>query len=131
MSNTVLQTLRALIRAVPPKGHRLFVIGTTSRRSVLQQLDFSSIFTEEIAVPSLRSLPELETVLMEQGIFQDPAYLSEAMNRIAEATPDGQVNVGIRKILEIAELVKSAPDHVKVDWLADKLQVAIANRYGS
>lgn len=128
MSNTILQTLRTLIRAMPPKGHRLLVMGTTSRRGILQQLDFSSIFNKEIAVPSLRSLNELEMVLQEQQIFRDQRYLVEAMNRVAEVGSN-EINVGIKSILEIAGSAKTLEnEEQRVDWFVDEMQLAIANR---
>lgn len=128
MSNTILQTLRTLIRAMPPKGHRLLVMGTTSRRGILQQLDFSSVFNKEIAVPSLNNLNELETVLQEQGTFRDQRYLVEAMNRVAEVGSN-EVNVGIKNILEIAGSAKALEnEEQRVDWFVDEMQVAIANR---
>lgn len=128
MSNTILQTLRTLIRAMPPKGHRLLVMGTTSRRGILQQLDFSSIFNKEIAVPSLRNLSELELVLQQQQTFQDQRYLVEAMNRVAEVGSN-EINVGIKNILEIAGSAKTLEnEEQRVDWFVDEMQLAIANR---
>lgn len=128
MSNTILQTLRTLIRAMPPKGHRLLVMGTTSRRGILQQLDFSSIFNKEIAVPSLHNLNELESVLQQQRTFSDQRYLVEAMNRVAEVGSN-EINVGIKSILEIAGSAKALEnEEQRVDWFVDEMQVAIANR---
>lgn len=126
MSNTILQTLRTLIRAMPPKGHRLLVMGTTSRRGTLQQLDFSSIFNKEIAVPSLHNLSELEVVLQQERTFSDQRYLVEAMNRVAEVGSN-QINVGIKNILEIAGSAKALEnEEQRVDWFVDEMQVAIA-----
>lgn len=128
MSNTILQTLRTLIRAIPPKGHRLLIMGTTSRRGILQQLDFTSIFNKEIAVPSLHSLSELEVVLQQQQTFRDQRFLVEAMNRVAEVGSN-EVNVGIKNILEIAGSAKAlSNEEQRVDWFVDEMQVAIANR---
>ncbi|KAF3766260.1 AAA-domain-containing protein [Cryphonectria parasitica EP155] len=129
MSNTILQTLRTLIRAIPPKGHRLLIMGTTSRRSILQQLDFTSIFNKEIPVPSLHSLNELEYVLEDQQVFEDKSYLVEAMNMVAEATQgSNQVNVGIKGILEIAGSAKSLRNEdQKVNWFAEEMRTAMAS----
>ncbi|CAN8104616.1 unnamed protein product [Discula destructiva] len=129
MSNTILQTLRTLIRSIPPKGHRLLVMATTSRRGILQQLDFTSIFNKEIAVPSLHSLSELEHVLQQQEIFRDAGALNEAMNRVAEATQgSNEINVGIKNILEIAGSARGLGEQEKVDWFTDEMQLAIASR---
>lgn len=132
MSNTILQTLRTLIRAIPPKGHRLLIMGTTSRRSILQQLDFASIFNKEIPVPSLHSLSELEYVLADQRVFQDKSYLVEAMNIVAEATQgSNRVDVGIKSILEIAASAKTLKDEdEKVNWFADEMRTAMASLAG-
>lgn len=132
MSNTILQTLRTLIRAVPPKGHRLLIMATTSRRSTLQQLDITSIFNKEIAVPSVHNLLELQHVLRAQQIFRDQSTLVEAMNRVAEATRgSNEIKVGIKSILEIAGSAKVLPEEEKVEWFTDELQLVIASQLGA
>lgn len=103
-------------------------MGTTSRRSILQQLDFDSVFNKEIAVPSVRALSELEVVLEDQKVFHDPGYLVETMNLVAEATQgSNEVNVGIKNILEIAGSAKVLRDDEKVNFLADELGLAMAS----
>eukprot|EP00961_Rhodomonas_salina_P086667 1165463-Rhodomonas_salina.1 len=55
-SNEILQILLVLINKRPPKGHRLLVIGTTSSRSVLEELELAGeqgAFTTDIHVPLL------------------------------------------------------------------------------
>lgn len=102
-------------------------MGTTSRRSILQQLDFDSIFNKEIAVPSVRALSELETVLEQQKIFRDPGYLVETMNLVAEATQgSNEVNLGIKSILGIASSARALRDDDKVTFLAEELGLAMA-----
>lgn len=103
-------------------------MGTTSRRGILQQLDFDSVFNKEIAVPSVRSLSELEIVLEDQKVFNDPGYLVETMNLVAEATQgSNEVNLGIKSILEIAGSAKVLRDEEKVNFLADELGLAMAS----
>ncbi|KAI7775187.1 hypothetical protein LA080_007174 [Diaporthe eres] len=131
MSNLVLQTLRALLRTVPPKGHRLLVMGTTSRRGVLQQLDFTdTVFDKEIAVPSLGGLNELEQVLREQQIFRDGSSMVEAMNLVAEATQgSNQVGVGIKNILKVAESAKALDEDTKASWFAEEMQILMSRGF--
>ncbi|KAK2610171.1 hypothetical protein N8I77_003624 [Diaporthe amygdali] len=131
MSNTVLQTLRALLRTIPPKNHRILVMGTTSRRGVLQQLDFTdTVFDKEIAVPSLSGLNELELVLREQQTFRDGASMVEAMNLVAEATQgSNQVGVGIKDILKIAESAKALDEDTKASWFAEEMQVLMSRGF--
>ncbi|ROV96920.1 hypothetical protein VSDG_04159 [Cytospora chrysosperma] len=131
MSNTVLQTLRTLLRTIPPANHRLLVMGTTSRRSVLQQLDFTdTVFDKEIAVPNLNGLSELELVLREQKIFQDESSMVEAMNLVAEATQgSNEVGVGIKNILKVAESAKALEEDMKATWFAEEMQVMMSRGY--
>lgn len=129
MSNTILQTLRTLIRSIPPKGHRLLIMATTSRRGILQQLDLTSIFNKEIAVPSLHSLGELERVLRDQQIFRDQSSLVEALNRVAESTHgSNEINVGIKNILEIAGSARTLGEKEKVEWFTEEMSLAIASQ---
>lgn len=104
-------------------------MATTSRRGILQQLDFTSIFNKEIAVPSLHSLSELEYVLQDQQIFTDQGALVEAMNRVAEATQGSNtIDVGIKNILEIAGSARGLEESEKVEWFADEMSISIASR---
>lgn len=103
-------------------------MGTTSRRGILQQLDFDSVFNKEIAVPSVRTLGELESILQEQEVFKDQGYLVETMNLVAEATQgSNEVNVGIKSILEIAGSAKILRDDEKVSFLAEELGLVMAS----
>lgn len=128
MSNTILQTLRTLIRSIPPKDHRLLILGTTSRRGILEQLDFATVFNQEIPVPNLHGLGELEFVLKSQNLFQDQGSLVEAMNLVQESTNgSGEVKVGIKDILDIAESARDLEEDIKAGFFADRMQ-AMMNR---
>lgn len=113
------------------QNHRLLVMGTTSRRGVLQQLDFTdTVFDKEIAVPSLGGLNELEMVLREQQTFRDGASMVEAMNLVAEATQgSNQVGVGIKNILKVAESAKALDEDTKAGWFAEEMQVLMSRGF--
>lgn len=106
-------------------------MGTTSRRSVLQQLDFTdTVFDKEIAVPNLNGLNELELVLREQNIFRDDSTMVEAMNLVAEATQgSNQVGVGIKNILKVAESAKALDEDMKASWFAEEMQVMMSRGF--
>lgn len=116
---------------VNEQGHRLLVMGTTSRRGVLQQLDFTdTVFDKEIAVPSLGGLNELEQVLREQQIFRDGSSMVEAMNLVAEATQgSNQVGVGIKNILKVAESAKALDEDTKASWFAEEMQILMSRGF--
>lgn len=50
-SNALLQTLLVLTKAQPPEGKKLLVIGTTSLRSALEQLEITRCFSSELEAP--------------------------------------------------------------------------------
>ena len=52
-SNSLLQTLIVLIKAPPPEGKKLLVIGTTNIPSILETLEITSCFLTEIETPLL------------------------------------------------------------------------------
>jgi len=78
---------------------RLLIIGTTSQRSVLRQLDLSQIFNREIAVPNINTHGELASVLREVQAFENEGDLAESLNELREMTGTEQVGVGIKKVL--------------------------------
>ncbi|KAE9365996.1 vesicular-fusion protein-like protein sec18 [Stipitochalara longipes BDJ] len=98
-SNPVLQALMVLLTKQPPSPRRLLIIGTTSQRSVLRQLDLSQIFNREIAVPNINSHSELASVLREVQAFDNESDLAESLNELREMTGTDQVGVGIKKVL--------------------------------
>ena len=56
-SNLTLQALLVLLKKNPPKGRRLLIICTTSRKEVLEQMEMLSAFTDVLHVSNL-SRPE-------------------------------------------------------------------------
>ena len=146
MSNTILQALQTLIQTDPPKvsiplhyanktiltysqNHRLLIIGTTARRSVLEQLDFASVFSKEVAVPAVGQLRDLDAILRSQEVFGDERSLTEAMNLVNEySNGSNQVGVGIKKILDVAETTKGLEEDMKASWFAENLGALVARR---
>lgn len=106
-SNSVLQNLMVLLAKEPPKGRRLFVLATTSERTVLQQLDLFTAFDADIAVPNVGGYDELWSIMNQSEVFADP---SRAIEEIKETTRSESVNVGIKRILLGIETAKQDPD---------------------
>ncbi|MEQ2174102.1 hypothetical protein GOODEAATRI_004348 [Goodea atripinnis] len=52
-SNLVLQALLVLLKKPPPKGRKLLIIGTTSRRDVLQEMEMLDAFSTTIHIPNI------------------------------------------------------------------------------
>lgn len=63
-SNAVLQALLVLIKKKPPNADRkVLIIGTTSMKSILSELEVISCFNTVLHVPNIYSSQELTTIL--------------------------------------------------------------------
>lgn len=102
-SNTVLQALMVLLKKQPPKDRRLLVLVTTSEPSVLRQLGLFTAFDSDIAVYNVDRDFELEIILKESRVFQDPGLALAELKRI---TGSENVGVGIKKVLSGIETAK-------------------------
>nr|SVE74412.1 EOG090X0CAY [Daphnia barbata] len=71
-SNVVLQALLVLLTKQPPKGRKLLVFCTTSRRQVLEEMEMLSTFTAVLRVPNISTCEQLIAVLEETGVFTKP-----------------------------------------------------------
>ncbi|KAH8598280.1 vesicular-fusion protein-like protein sec18 [Bisporella sp. PMI_857] len=98
-SNTVLQALMVLLTKQPPSPRRLLIIGTTSQRSIMQQLDLQQIFNRELAVPPVRDFDELGAILKETNAFGSESYITNSLRELHASTGETRVDVGIKKVL--------------------------------
>jgi len=63
-SNAVLQALLVLVKKKPPNSNRkLLIIGTTSMKDILSELEVVSCFNTILRVPNVYSSQELTTIL--------------------------------------------------------------------
>ncbi|TAQ90114.1 hypothetical protein B7494_g1576 [Chlorociboria aeruginascens] len=98
-ANPVLQALMVLLTKPPPAPRRLLILGTTSQRSVLKQLDLQPIFNRELAVPNVSTHTELASILREVQAFDSEDELRQSLTQLQEITGTDQVGVGIKKVL--------------------------------
>lgn len=106
-SNSVLQALMVLVRKAPPAGRSLLVLATTSKRSVMKQLDLYTQFNDHIAVPNVNNHQELAYILRHSGAFDDP---DAAIAELKAVTRSDSVGVGIKSILNGIEKVRKDRD---------------------
>lgn len=62
-SNVILQTLLVLFKRIPPKGRKLLVIGTATKRDVLQEMDFMDCFSTVLSTPVIKNYTEFKAAL--------------------------------------------------------------------
>jgi vesicle-fusing ATPase len=68
-SNITLQALLVLLKKAPPKGRKLLVICTSSRRQVLEDMEMLSAFTSILHCPNLSTPEHLIAVLEDTDCF--------------------------------------------------------------
>ncbi|KAK4224988.1 P-loop containing nucleoside triphosphate hydrolase protein [Podospora fimiseda] len=125
LSNSILQALVTLLQTPPPKGHRLLILATTSRRSVMEQLDIITAFDRQIPVPAVSNVGELEVALNEFKAFgEDQGMTRQAVEAVRGITQSNDVRVGIKTILTTAETAKLSAN--PVEWFADQLAGEVA-----
>lgn len=75
-SNLCLQTLLVLLKKQPPKGRKLLVLCTSSRRQVLEDMEMLSAFTSILHVSNLSQPEHMMTVLEDSDVFTKPELKS-------------------------------------------------------
>ena len=111
-SNVVLQTLIVLLKKNMKKGKRLLVIGTSSLpSSVLESFGLLSCFNTVINVPRVRDVEAL-TKIAQNRIDYNEDHISALQN-----APFGNINVTVKKLINLVELANEAEDTDFVDNL--------------
>lgn len=108
-SNVVLQALLVLLKKEPPRGRKLLVLCTSSRRDVMDEMDMLNAFTATLRVPNLSSAAETVTVLRKSAVFSE-SQLQEVERKLTGK----RVFIGIRKLLALVEMSREVADKERV-----------------
>ena len=100
----VLASLTNMLKTQPPKGRPLLILATTSRRTVVQQLELE--FMEEIAVPNVQTQQELAHILRAGDSNLD---VQDVLRRIEENTQSREIGVDISRISRLLSSIRN--DH--------------------
>ncbi|XP_075702653.1 vesicle-fusing ATPase [Rhinoderma darwinii] len=98
-SNLVLQALLVLLKKAPPQSRKLLIIGTTSRKDVLQEMEMLDAFSTTIHVPNICTGEHLMEALELLGSFKD-----NERSIIAQHVKGKKVYLGIKKLLMLIEM---------------------------
>ncbi|KAJ7989938.1 hypothetical protein DPEC_G00309670 [Dallia pectoralis] len=98
-SNMVLQALLVLLKKTPPKGRKLLIIGTTSRKDVLQEMEMLDAFSTTIHIPNISTGEHLVEALELLGSFTDAERAT-----IGQHVKGKRVWIGIKKLLMLIEM---------------------------
>ncbi|CAI7838861.1 unnamed protein product, partial [Closterium sp. NIES-53] len=106
-SNLVLQSLLVLVKRLPPEGHKLYVIATTSLPEALQEaMHLSSSFNTVLTVPTLSRI-ETKAALRELEVFE-----ADDIDTAVDALHSTVEEMTIKKLLMFIEMASqgtSAP----------------------
>lgn len=104
-SNAILQVLATYLRMPPPKGRKLMVIGTTSKRMVLESMEIAECFHAQLVVPNVMTGQEAVRVLQAPGHNYERAELKTIMDGFNAPIP-------VKKLLLISEMAKQGAKEV-------------------
>ena len=108
-SNFVLQTLKLLLKKLPPKGRKLLVIATTSERDVMKEFGLYQTFSKVVHVPNVSRGGEILNVIEQLDCFNknEMDFLSKELRRKT-------LSIGIKNLLDVIELSKQTTDAYRV-----------------
>ena len=118
MTLLIVQALLVLLKKAPPKGKRLLVICTSSRREVsedvvdnddidgdliqvLDQMEMLSAFTDVLHVANLSTGSHLMSILK-----QSDAFSKEDCAKLASKLSGRKASIGVKKLLGLIDMVK-------------------------
>ncbi|XP_015115308.1 vesicle-fusing ATPase 1 [Diachasma alloeum] len=116
-SNLTLQALLVLLKKQPPKGKKLLVLCTTSRRQVLEDMELLSAFSTILHVPNLSTPDHLLSVLEEVEIFT-----KEEIASLHGRLQGKRVFIGIKKLLGLIDMARQVEPSYRVPKFLSKLE---------
>ncbi|KAK7863817.1 hypothetical protein R5R35_003307 [Gryllus longicercus] len=116
-SNLTLQALLVLLKKEPPKGRKLLILCTSSRRQVLEDMEMLSAFTAILHVHNLSKAEHLLAVLEESDVFSKKDVAN--INRKIQGQ---RVFIGIKKLLALLDMARQTEEKYRVTKFLTKLE---------
>ncbi|XP_022122433.1 vesicle-fusing ATPase 1 [Pieris rapae] len=116
-SNLTLQALLVLLKKQPPKGRKLLILCTSSRRQVLEDMEVLSAFTGVLHVPNLSQPEHVMAVLDESDAFS-----KKDLAKIQKELRGAKIFIGIKKLLALVDMVKQTDEASRVFKFLTKIQ---------
>lgn len=102
-SNMILQTLFLLLKRIPPPGHKLLVIATTSNAQLLDEMELDTVFSTFVHIPRL-NLEEVQTVLNSLQLDVNLQTFEQNHPLLFEKDENG---IPIKQLLHVIEMTKT------------------------
>lgn len=116
-SNLTLQALLVLLKKQPPKGRKLLILCTSSRRQVLEDMEMLSAFTSILHVPNLSHPDHVLAVLEDTDLFS-----KSELQTIAKKMQGKRVFIGIKKLLGLLDMARQTEQQYRVIKFLSKME---------
>ncbi|KOC60817.1 Vesicle-fusing ATPase 1 [Habropoda laboriosa] len=116
-SNLTLQALLVLLKKQPPRGRKLLIVCTSSRRQVLNDMEMLSAFSTTLHVPNLSTPDHLMSVLEEVDLFN-----KEELTRLHGKFQGKRIFIGIKKLLCLIDMVRQVEQSYRIPKFLSKLE---------
>ncbi|CAK9831689.1 Vesicle-fusing ATPase 1 [Anthophora retusa] len=116
-SNLTLQALLVLLKKQPPRGRKLLILCTSSRRQVLNDMEMLSAFSTTLHVPNLSNADHLMSVLEEVDLFS-----KEELTRLHSKFQGKRVFIGIKKLLCLIDMARQVEPSYRIPKFLSKLE---------
>ncbi|XP_043481586.1 vesicle-fusing ATPase 1-like isoform X1 [Leptopilina heterotoma] len=116
-SNLMLQTLSLLLNKKPPRDRKLLIIGTTSRKQILQDLEILSDFKTILHVPNLLTPNDLLSVLEEVDLFSKDELVNLHGKLLGRS-----IYIGIETLLDLIDRARPVEANYRLSNFISKLE---------
>ncbi|XP_063218099.1 vesicle-fusing ATPase 1-like [Bacillus rossius redtenbacheri] len=125
-SNLTLQALLVLLKKEPPRGRKLLILCTSSRRQVLEEMEMMSAFTAVLHVPNISKPEHLLAVLEESDVFD-----KKDIAKISRKIQGQRLFIGVKKLLALIDMARQTEEEYRVIKFLSKLEEEGALDMGS
>uniref|UniRef100_A0A1I7UD62 Vesicle-fusing ATPase n=1 Tax=Caenorhabditis tropicalis TaxID=1561998 RepID=A0A1I7UD62_9PELO len=125
-SNPVVQTLLVLFNTLPPPGHRLLVLVTSSSYTFLKELGFLDVVSRVIEVPRLSTPEQMVRVIQETNNYTDEQIL-EIERNLRSLVEETRLKIGVKHLLELVEEANESQPEYQVTSLLEEIE-AVATK---
>ncbi|XP_040577077.1 vesicle-fusing ATPase 1 [Lepeophtheirus salmonis] len=116
-SNITLQALLVLLKKNPPQGRKLLVICTTSRKSVLEQMEMHHAFSDILHISNLNEAEHIRNMLLSSDVFN-----KEEIATIVSKLKNCRISIGVKKLLSLLDMVKQMHSNQRIIKFLTKLE---------
>uniref|UniRef100_A0A0K8TTK0 Vesicle-fusing ATPase n=1 Tax=Tabanus bromius TaxID=304241 RepID=A0A0K8TTK0_TABBR len=116
-SNLTLQALLVLLKKQPPKGRKLLILCTSSRRQVLEDMEMLSAFTAILHVPNLSHADHVLAVLEDSDLFS-----KGELHSLAKKMQGKRVFIGIKKMLGLIDMARQTEHQYRLIKFLSKME---------